>query len=447
MISKQKDNFTKYEFDGYKLLYENEIEQVLIFTFKKSDKLVIASYEAKNKYFDMLLDSVQNIIYNFNTNDETFALKNRIKTETSEISYYESEDLDKILTNNKEYKIGSYNYKVVYEVPAQFELNSFNTTSNYFNLRNYEQAQMTINVSIYNKNVYEYLDKDNSTNVYKNYRFYKENDNISDFKEQISELDGEYSDSYIYKNSYKTNSTKYNDKLRTESYKRTDENVELIYSLNKNHILVITIKSTGSPITKKLLEMIKIKSVLNYSSYTNNKVNNGYRTAELQKYNSDDKNKVNNVTIKLPESYIEIDRKNNLYEERYFGLNYDEDKELYDYVIHYKLSSLSDMTKSIDSLNTKFKRAYGECNYYQRDGEITINNKHYIEYVGGYTDISGIPFTNINRKKYYINYKALFYKLNDNGYLIIEIQGNGKEISSDVVNQATNLEIIEKNIS
>lgn len=447
LISKQKDIFTKYEFKGYKLLYETETEQVMIMTFKKSDKLIVASYEAQNKYFDMLLDSVQNIVYNFNTTDENFELKNSIKTETSEISFSESEDLDKILTDTKEYEIGSNNYKVIYEIPSLFELSSFNTTTNYFNLRKYDKAQMTISVNIYNKNVYEYLDKDNFSNVYKNYKSYKEDKDISDFEEHISELDSKYSDSYIYKNSYKTPATKYNDKFEAVSYKRTDENVELIYSLNRNHILIITIKSTGSPITKKLLDFIKIKSVLNYSSYTKNKIENGYIIAELQKYIGYEKNKVNNIIIKLPESYKEIDKKNNLYNERYFGLNYDEDKGLYDYIIHYELSVTNDVAKNVESLNMMFKKAYGECNYYQVVGNITINDKQFIEYVGGYTDLGGIPFTNINRYKYYVNHKALFYKLSDESYLIIEIQGNGKEISDDIVNQATNFEAKEKNIN
>lgn len=447
LISKQKDIFTEYEFKGYKLLYETEIEQVMIMTFKKSNKLIVASYEAKNKYFDMLLDSVQNIVYNFNTTDENFELKNSIKIETSEISYSESEDLDKILTDNKEYEIGFNNYKVVYEVPSLFELSSFNTTSNYFNLRKYDKAQMTISVNIYNKNIYEYLDKDNFNNVYKNYKSYREDKNISDFEEHISELDNKYSDSYIYINSYKTNATKYNDKFEDESYKRTDENVELIYSLNKNHILIISITSTGSPITKKLLDSIKIKSVSNYSSYTKNKIDNGYRIAKLQKYIEYEKNKVDSVIIKLPESYKEIDRKNNLYNERYYGLNYDEDKKLYDYIIHYKLSDTNDVAKNVELLSLMFKQYYGECNYYQTVGNTTINDKKFTEYVGGYTELGGIPFTNINRYKYYINHKALFYKLSDESYLIIEIQGNGKEISDDILNQSTNFEVKEQNIN
>lgn len=448
LISKQKDTFTKYEFKGYKLLYETEAEQTMIMTFKKSDKLIVASYEAKNKYFDMLLDSVQNIVYNFNTADETFELKNSIKKESSKISYSKSEDLDKIITKNKEYEIAHNNYKVIYEVPSVFELNDFNTESNYFNLKGYDKGQMTISTYIYNKNVYEYLNKDNLVNVYENYKMYKKDKDISDFKEQVSELDSKYSDSYIYKNSYKTNAIKHNDKLEAESYKRTDENIELIYSLNKNHILIVVIDSEGIPITKKLIDSIKIKSVANYSSYTKNKVENGYRIAELQKYIDYKKEKVNNIIIKLPEDYKEIDRTtNNLYSERYFGLNYDEKEELYDYVIHYKFSTTKDVAKNVELLNAKFKDSYGECNNYQQVGDVTINDKQFIEYVGGYTDLGGIPFTNINRYKYYVHYKALFYKLNDESYLIIEILGNGKEISDDIVNQATNFEAKEKNIN
>lgn len=448
LISKQKDTFTKYEFKGYKLLYETEAEQTMIMTFKKSDKLIVASYEAKNKYFDMLLDSVQNIVYNFNTADETFELKNSIKKESSKISYSKSEDLDKIITKNKEYEIAHNNYKVIYEVPSVFELSDFNTESNYFNLKGYDKGQMTISTYIYNKNVYEYLNKDNLINVYENYKMYKKDKDISDFKEQVSELDSKYSDSYIYKNSYKTNAIKYNDKLKAESYKRTDENIELIYSLNRNHILIVVIDSEGIPITKKLIDSIKIKSVANYSSYTKNKVENGYRIAELQKYIDYKKEKVNNIIIKLPEDYKEIDRTtNNLYSERYFGLNYDEKEELYDYVIHYKFSTTKDVAKNVELLNAKFKDSYGECNNYQQVGDVTINDKQFIEYVGGYTDLGGIPFTNINRYKYYVHYKALFYKLNDESYLIIEILGNGKEISDDIVNQATNFEAKEKNIN
>lgn len=447
LISKKKDVFTKYEFKGYKLLYETDTNQVMIMTFKKSDKLIMASFEAENKYFDMLLDSVQNIIYNFNTVDETFELKNSIKTDISEINYSESEDLDKILGSTKEYEIGAKNYKVIYEIPSVFELSSFNTTLNYFNLKNYDKAQMRITVNIYNQNVYEYLDKDNFNNVYKNYSGYKGEKDVTDFEEQISKLNTVYSDSYIYKNSYKKEAIKYNNKGEVETYKRNDENVEIIYSLNQNHILIIAIDSKGGPITKKLLDSINIKSSSNYSSYVKNKVDNGYRIAELKKYIGYEKKKINNIVIKLPEDYKEIDKNNNLYDERYFGLNYNEDKQLYDYIIHYSFGIYNNIEKNVESLNSMFISSYGKCDYYKKNRDITVNDKKFVEYGGGYTKLGGIPFTNINRYKYYVNHKVLFYKLNDGSYLIIEIQGNDKKISDDIINQVTNFEAKEISVN
>ena len=62
LISKKEDKLTKDEFNGYKLLYENEKEQVMVNLYKKSDKLVSIRYEANNDYFDILLDSVHNIV-------------------------------------------------------------------------------------------------------------------------------------------------------------------------------------------------------------------------------------------------------------------------------------------------------------------------------------------------------------------------------------------------
>ena len=76
LISKKEDKLTKDEFNGYKLLYENEKEQVMVNLYKKSDKLVSIRYEANNDYFDILLDSVHNIVYNLDVKDKKFDLKN-----------------------------------------------------------------------------------------------------------------------------------------------------------------------------------------------------------------------------------------------------------------------------------------------------------------------------------------------------------------------------------
>lgn len=443
LISNHKDTFTKMEFNGYKLLYEVDNEQVMINTYKKSDKLIFISYETTNEYFDILLDSVQNIIYNFNTVDEQFNVKNNLKLDTTEMKYSSSEELDNILDEKKEYEIGDKNYKVVYSLPSSFELSSFNTTSNYFNLRNIEDASMSLSVYIYNKNIFEYLDKDNITNVYKNYNYYKPDDEYTNYEEQISKLDTDYNDTYIYKNSYMKDATRYNDKFEQETYKKKYENAEIIYSLNKNHILVISIKASDISITEKLIKSIVVKNIENYSSYTKTTIKDNYLNAELKRYEGYDKNNILKINIKLPDTYKEIDKANNLYEERYFGLNYDEEKEVYDYIIHYKLTSTysNDINGQLDILHTMFSKVYGGYNYYEKIGDNQYNDKLFEVYQGGYTNLGGIPFTNINRYKYYINHQALFYKLENGGYLIIEIKGNGKEISDAIIKEATNFEI------
>ena len=71
---------------------------------------------------------------------------------------------------------------------------------------------------------------------------------------------------------------------------------------------------------------------------------------------------------------------------------------------------------------------------------MTLNGKKFKVYSGGYTNLGGILFTNTNRIRYYINKKVLFYELSNEGYLIIEVNGNGKEISDEILNEVTNFE-------
>ena len=73
--------------------------------------------------------------------------------------------------------------------------------------------------------------------------------------------------------------------------------------------------------------------------------------------------------------------------------------------------------------------------------EIELNNRKFIVYSGGYTQLGGIMFTNINRFYYYTNKKVLFCELDTGGYLVIEVSGNGKEVTDDILKDATNFEV------
>lgn len=448
LLSTTEEELTENKFRGYKLLLENENnnEQTMVSTYKASNKLVTFIYEANNDYFDILLDSVDNIIYNFSVKEEKFDLKNEIALNSSEIKYNTNEELDKKLKKSTTYEIAKNNYLVKYSIPSNFTLNSFDSTLNYFSLE-LDEGKIDITVDLLNRNIYEYLDKDESVNVFKNYESYKENEEYSSFDESISELESKY-DSYIYKNSYYyDNAVKYDSDFNEQKYKRLYENVELIYALNNNHTLKITLSASDTSITEKLINMIKIESIKNYSSYIKVEEENNLKIGRLRRFLDSTKEKFEEVKIKLPLEYKEIDNNSNIYLERHYVLNYNDDKEIYDYEINYNLSNLSTEKTIIDNINSskiKTATAYGSSKQLTYSGELTLNSKQFTVYDGGYTDVSGIIFTNIDREKYYVNKKVLLYKMPTKGFLYIEIDGNGKGITEKILNDITNFSIEEK---
>lgn len=439
LISKKKDSITEYGYDGYKLLYENEKNQVMITVFKRSNQLVLFIYEASSEYFDILLDSVQNIIYHFEMKDEQFDLVHNINLETSSISYSKEDHITSLLKDTSEHEIASKNYYVNYSIPSNFEESSLNSAYGSYSFKGLETGQrINLSVSISNRNIYEYLDRDNRLNLYDSYKAYQENENYADFKENVSKLDSDY-ESYVYKNSYYYLDT-------FDSEKKLYENIILIYALDRNHILTMTISSSGVGIPKDLIEMFKINSSKNYASYIKIEKQDNNLIGILKRFTDYNKDKVDEITLKVPDKYEEVEKDTNIYENRYYGLNYDEDLENYIYEVEYNLTST---TSKIDSLveiiNNSFSKSYGEYNYLTFKENITLNGKSFIMYEGGYTTLSGVMFTNVNRMRYYIHKKVLFYELSNGGYLVIEVNGHGNEISNDILNELTNFDIETKN--
>ena len=268
LLFKEAKKITKYEFDGYEILYEYNNSQVMLNIYKESDRIVLISYEAKNDYFDILLDSVENIIYNLDVKDEKFDVRNSIKLITSKIVYGNSKKIDLLLDDSKNYEIANNNYYVKYSIPAIFKSTLLDSRRGSFDF-NIENEDKTTNhiyleTSILNRNIYEYLDKDSSGSVYKNYETYKSGDDYSDYKESIDLLKDNYK-GYIYKNSYYRKGFSFSDDA--ENDKEYCEHIELIYALNNSHIFVVKLRSVDVPITEKMVDMIKINSVKNYASF------------------------------------------------------------------------------------------------------------------------------------------------------------------------------------
>ena len=59
LINIEENISDKYE--GFSYLYEKGNEQVLVNIYKKDNKLILAYYSASNEYFDIVLDSVDNM--------------------------------------------------------------------------------------------------------------------------------------------------------------------------------------------------------------------------------------------------------------------------------------------------------------------------------------------------------------------------------------------------
>jgi len=63
---KEKKEISNKKYEAYKILYENGDSQSLIVIFKNSNYLCVINYTANNEYFDILLDSFQFILEEFN---------------------------------------------------------------------------------------------------------------------------------------------------------------------------------------------------------------------------------------------------------------------------------------------------------------------------------------------------------------------------------------------
>lgn len=423
-----KDNvtLTKDKYRGYKLLFENKNNQLMVVLFKKDNKLIMVSYEANNNYFDILLDSVNSIIYSLDIKNEEFSLKNSLKVKTSKIKFLSNDKFDKIFNKQKSYEIAKNNYLVKYRIPSNFIQGEINSSYGYFNLE-YDNGSIDIMVDVLNENIYEYIDENSKNGLYKNYDSYKDNKKYSNFKQNLEYIDRK-NNSYIYKNSYNYK------KDSTEYY----ENVELMYTLENNHMLRVSIKSKCLPITKKMIDMIKIDSFKNYSSYIKIEKNNNFLIGRLKRFSDYHKNKVDLITINVSDNYEEYDMNKNIYLDRYYRYGFNDKLNVYDYDVHYKLTTLSSDTV-VNNINSMLGNLeYDDLKILTYSGDLTLNEKKFIVYDSSYTDISDIMFSKSDRKRYYVNKKVLFYNIPNGGCLYIEINGNGKEITDNVLNELVN---------
>lgn len=436
LISKKEDRVTKLEYSGYKLLYENDESQAMITILKNGDKVVVFNYEALNKYFDILLDSVQNIIYNFALKPEKIELTSNITVNTEEMDYASNISLANKLTDTKDYTMASQNYEVNYSIPSIFKIKDF-----YSNYGNFEykdsDGKIKITTGVYKVNMYDYIDSSKTIGtIYSDCSYMKESpDTYKDLKEKISEFKiGDYS-GYIYKISY--------------TYHFVDDRQEEKYiiavAINKNHIFEAKIEGEGIKIPQKLIEQIKINSVNNYSSYIIRNVENGYFNVEFKQFKDYNYKDYYLINLKLPEKYREIPSYLNVYTKRDFGLNYDHDNEVYQYDIDYDFSSYY-MEAAIESANSSMNSnsKYGAVSEMQEEEPIILNDKKFLVYSGSYYKKGALYNSNESNIVYKVNKKILVYELENSRYLTITIDANDTDINDNILRELTDFSVSEE---
>lgn len=432
LIAKEETKLTKYEYEGYKALYESETSQALVAIAKNSDQIVIYVYESPNETFDILLDSAYNILNEFKILEENFQLNSKFDIETSNIDWTVNEEVKANIKNNKAYRIANENYIVNYEVPELFKISEYNSRQAYFNT-DLKTGDIILSINIRNRNIYEYLDKEGGfSSLFGSYDSMRDGKyNYKDFKENLSISDGD-TVKYIYKNSYNSGE------------KFNYENVIVVYELDKSHIITFEVKGTNATIPIELIEKIKITSSNNYANYIESEVKDNLIISQLKEYTTYKKDETRIVTLKIDKKYTENDIGQNVYKKRSYGLNYNSNLEVDDYTVNYELSlSLKSNLEIIKSSHSIYKSrgSYQELSYTK---DVTVNGRLFKVYEGGFNEYSGAMFSGENRKLYRVNTKVLFHEFSDGKCLSIEIRGADVKITDELINELVNFDIETK---
>jgi len=148
LMAKEKSKVTMKNIECYKFLYEKDDKQVLVIGTKIDDKIVIFTYFSNNEYYDILLDSVYNIIHNFELNREKVVLETKINAiDITDVKWSGSTKV----TETKEYELAYNHFIVNYKIPVQFKLTTFDNTLGLFRMSDEDNTiSLTANIVNYN---------------------------------------------------------------------------------------------------------------------------------------------------------------------------------------------------------------------------------------------------------------------------------------------------------
>lgn len=435
LVSMEKAEITVNCHNGYNLFYKDIDKEVKVSVYKDGNRLVLFSFEAPKEDYDLLLYSANNIIYNFTLLDKDYALGDTLDVKTTKVSFEKSNEYQSLEAKNI-YEIADSHYYVQFEVPKIYKQASINSKYLTFKYDAFGDTNMSsgISVNIYKKNLFRYLVDRGEYDYYSIFSSFKFLKDKKDFKEDLDFLDKD-KNIYIYKNSYKE------ERILDKSQLNNYETVVVVYPLNKNHIVCIKFDNINVPITKEVVDSVKILKTANYSSYTKSEIIDDKLVASLIP------NLYSNLEIKLklPKDYKEYDVKNslittNIYEERYFGKDYDNDLEEYKFQIRYQIEASEEVAISNENNLIDLYKKYGNNKALTKKGSIEVDGKNFNLYDSYFTKKSNTFYS----KLYNCKEVMLTYQLPNDKFLSVMIQGiNIDNISNEMIKDLVSFEIIE----
>ena len=395
LIAKEPSSVTINQYDGYQLLYEDGENEVLLTLFRKENKIVSIVYEAPYEDFDILLDSVKDIIYNFKLNSQEYNIDyDFIEIEGENLYLYGNSEIE--INGIKNYQIADNHYQVDFQVPGNFSTKTFNSRYSFLNYDGLTEGNITLTANIYEYNLYEILSEFKTRSF--DYSIKNATKNGELLKETYTKINA---DQYIYHAMYNDNNSSY-------------DVVYLIYELDYRRVFVIKLLAQNCNLSQEIIENIGIVNSIKYADYVHRNIEDGKLVNEM-KYAYTDKQdylrKFSQVTLYTPSDYRELDDGfSNVYESRTFNNNFNEDSGVYDFEVRYSINSLN-----INSNLNTLESVYYNKNNRNSLGVKTYNNKKFQVYT-------------YNNKKNYVY--VLFHKLESGNYLQIVIESKGIKINN-----------------
>ena len=430
LIYKEASKITKNNIDGYKILLEGENNQSLVNVYKQGNKVVIIILDSSSENFDILLDSVNNIIYSFNLNEEKYDVLSNIDIKTEDINFTKSDEVVNTLKGTRQEQIGSHYYLVDYSIPDNFKMTSYSTIMGSYELeglpeeKNYsDRKEISLVTNIVRQNIFDYIDRNSKINIYEKYF----EENSKDSENAMNKFRDEPL-SYIYKLSY------------TDDFSGKNEIVKIVFELTKNRLIEFTFHANNVGVPEELVNMIKIDKVEKVASTAKVEKQDNYLIGRLKELLHYPDSGTEEIVLKVPDNFTEIDNDANQFEDRYYASDYDAEKEIYGYEIEYTRVSF-DIDDELDVHKSDIEKDKGEYKDFTEPVDVSYNNKSFKMVECGSTKKSEGTDENGDRYNYYMNEKFLFYELQNGDFLVIIIKANDKDISNDLIEKLTNFEI------